>query len=101
MVKHGRFTILSLFLFCLLGLSFAPADAQTIRYVNRTDAACGGHAPCYTTIQGAINSVGPGDVIRIQSGVYPEQISIAGKNNFQGADRPNRYQADQLRILDR
>ena len=54
-------------------------------YVNRTDPMCGGQSPCFNTIQAAINAAAPGNSIQIQAGSYPEQLSIAGKNNFQGA----------------
>ncbi len=78
----------------LLASSFLPmpTDAQkpTILYVNRTDPPCAGQSPCFNTIQGAINAAGPGNVIHIQVGIYPEQLSITGKNNFQGATEIDR-----------
>ena len=43
MVKHERFTVLSLSLFILLGLNISTAQAQTFRYVNRTDPTCNGN----------------------------------------------------------
>lgn len=89
MVKHGRFTILSLFLFFVLGLNFPTADAQTIRYVNRTDATCGGRSPCYTTIQAAIDAASSRDTIRIQAGTYSEQLQIQ-KNDFASATESDR-----------
>ena len=90
MVKHDRFIVLSLFLFFLLGLNISTAQAQTIRYVNRTDPTCGGHSPCFTAIQAAINGAGPGDFVQIQAGTYPEQLSITGRNNFAGASEVDR-----------
>src|SRR5215470_16174749 len=60
----------------------APAEAQGItRYVNHTDPTCGGQAPCYTTIQAAVNAVLHSDTIQLQAGTYHEQVLIAGKNS--------------------
>ena len=68
-----------------------PAQQQpTTLYVNRTDPTCGGHSPCFSTIQAAINAAAPGNSIQIQAGTYPEQLSITGKNNFQGATEVDR-----------
>ncbi len=82
MVKHERFTVLSLFLFFLLGLNISTAQAQTFRYVNRADPTCGGHTPCYRTIQAAVNAAGPGNIVRIQAGIYTEQIRVSNKNRI-------------------
>jgi RHS repeat-associated protein len=60
------------------------AQQPTILYVDATDLTCGGQSPCFSTIQAAINAAGPGNVIRVQAGTYPEQLAITGKNNFQG-----------------
>lgn len=90
MVKHERFTILFLFLLFLFGFALSTAQAQTVLHVNRTDPSCGGQSPCFTTIQAAINSAGAGDVVQIQAGTYPEQLSITGKNNFAGASEVDR-----------
>jgi hypothetical protein len=63
-------------------MATGPAAAQTgiTRYVNHTDATCGGHTPCYATIQAAVNAVQAADTIQIQAGLYVEQVEIAGKN---------------------
>ena len=73
-------------------ISPVPLAAQqiVILHVSRSDPACAGQSPCFTTIQAAINAAGPGDVIRIQAGTYPEQLSISGKNDFQGATEIDR-----------
>ncbi|MFI5376120.1 MAG: hypothetical protein ACHQ8D_15930 [Candidatus Rokuibacteriota bacterium] len=55
-------------------------EAATVRHVNRSDAGCGGHAPCYGSIQAAVNAAQAGDTVQIQPGTYVEQVSIAGKN---------------------
>ena len=50
-------------------------------YVNAdASAACGGKAPCFTTIQGAIDAVAAGQRIEIQAGTYVEQLEIQRKN---------------------
>jgi hypothetical protein len=66
------------------------AQPSTVLHVNRTDPTCGGESPCFSTIQAAINAAGPAAVIQIQAGTYPEQLSITGKNNFQGATEVDR-----------
>jgi len=48
------------------------AQSGVIRYVDRTDLTCGGHTPCYATIQAAVNAVQAGDTIQIQAGSYVE-----------------------------
>ncbi len=78
----------------VVGLIVTPsplaAQQPTIIYVSRTDATCGNNAPCFTTIQAAINAAQPGNVIHIQTGTYPEQVAISGKNNFLGATEIDR-----------
>jgi len=76
-----------LFVFVVLALTAAaappsagPSLAATVRHVNRTDAGCGGHSPCYGSIQAAVNVAQPGDTIQIQPGAYIEQVNITGKN---------------------
>jgi pectin methylesterase-like acyl-CoA thioesterase len=49
-----------------------------VRYVNNPDPTCRGHAPCYSTIQAAVDAVQPGDTIRIQPGQYKESVLIQG-----------------------
>ena len=89
MARHLGIAALS-----LLGLLVFPiavtAQPPTILNVNGTDATCGGHSPCFTTIQSAINAAGPGNLIHIQAGMYPEQLAITGKNNFSGATEVDR-----------
>jgi hypothetical protein len=51
-----------------------------VRYVNNTDVSCQGHLPCHATIQAAVNAAQPGDTVRVQSGVYTEQVKIVRKN---------------------
>ncbi len=90
MVKHERFTVLSLSLFFLINLHISTAQAQTIRYVNRTDPTCGGHTLCYTTIQAAVNAAGPGNIVRIQSGIYTEQVRVSNKNRIASSTEMHR-----------
>src|SRR5215813_11138564 len=85
--RFASLLLLGLFvaLYNLSAQQALAAQPATILYVNRTDPTCGGHSPCYTTIQAAVNAAGPRSVINIQNGTYSEQLSISGKNNFQGA----------------
>ena len=54
--------IFFLILFVLLGMALffasTPSSQQQgpTRYVNHTDPTCHGKAPCYTTIQAAVNA---------------------------------------------
>jgi hypothetical protein len=71
---------------------FHPVAAQQlgrVLYVNKTDKACNGRSPCYPKIQAAIDVSTSGDTIRIQAGIYPEQLNIQ-KNDFASADEASR-----------
>jgi len=68
------------------------SQQQVILYVNRTDLTCGGQSPCYTKIQAAVDAAQSGNIVRIQAGTYPEQISIE-KNKF-----PNATEFDRIVI---
>ena len=76
----------------LLGSIVSPppiaAQSATL-YVNRTDPTCSGQSPCFTTIQAAINAAQPAATIRIQAGVYAEQLTIE-KNGFSGVAEADR-----------
>lgn len=82
--------VLRLLIFITLILtSQASAQSGGILYVNGTDTTCGGMAPCYGSIQSAVNAAGSRDHVRIQSGIYREQIFIE-KNNFANAGEGDR-----------
>ena len=58
----------------LLTASVASSvEAGVVRHVNRTDAGCGGHSPCYTSIQAAVNAAQAGETVQIHAGSYVEQ----------------------------
>jgi parallel beta-helix repeat protein len=82
----------------VLLLSCVPVDAQAgiARYVNASDRSCGGHSPCYGTVQTGVNASQPGDSVQIQAGIYVEQVSIRDKNNTTAAGETARIviQAD-------
>jgi len=40
-------------------------------YVSAADPTCGGHSPCYTKIQSALDGASDFDEIRVASGLYP------------------------------
>jgi len=73
----------------LLPGSSSQQSGQT-RYVNNADSSCGGHSPCYTTIQAAVNAAQAGDTILIHAGTYAEQVLISGKNDTATATEASR-----------
>ncbi len=89
--------VLAATILALLGGTPSPVPAQTgLRYANPTDPTCGGHSPCYTTIQAAVNALLAGEIIQLQPGTYHEQVNVTGKNNTAGASEADRIviQAD-------
>ncbi len=46
-------------------------------WVDDDDPTCGGHSPCYQTIQEAVAAAQPGDTIKVRPGTYQGQISIS------------------------
>jgi YD repeat-containing protein len=92
-----RLALLITVLGALLALpAVTAAQSGTTRYVNHADATCGGHSPCYGTIQAAVTAAQAGDTVQIQAGTYVEQVQITGKNNTGGATEASRIviQAD-------
>ncbi len=84
---------LSSFFFIVLSLlihAVAHSQQPIILYVNHADPACGGKAPCFTTIQSAVTAAQPGNIVRIQAGTYSEQVAISNKNNFAGSSELHR-----------
>src|SRR5262249_34358210 len=79
-------------LFLLFFARPVAAQQQSVIFVNGVDPTCGGQAPCYTTIQDAVDAAQPGNIIRIQAGVYHQQVSIE-KNKF-----PNATEFDRIVI---
>src|SRR5712692_6862130 len=76
--------------------STTSSHSRAARYVSNTDPTCGGHVPCYTTIQAAVTAALPGETVLIQPGTYTEQVSFQGKNNTATATEATRIviQAD-------
>lgn len=64
----------------LSGLLFVQAAYASpgILYVSATDITCGGHAPCYATIQSAVNAAYDNDEILVAAGNYTDIHNING-----------------------
>ncbi len=67
----------------------APVQSATL-YVSNSDPNCAGGAPCFATIQAAVNAARAGDTVEIQPGIYPEKVLIANKNNSASATENDR-----------
>jgi parallel beta-helix repeat protein len=74
----------------LLVPALASAQSPVIRYVDPADPTCGGHSPCYSTIQAAVTAAQPGDTVRVLTGTYVEQVSVLGKNSGGSATEGDR-----------
>jgi parallel beta-helix repeat protein len=70
----------------------APGGAAVIHVVDAA-GVCGGRAPCYATIQAAVDAARAGDTVRVQEGLYVEQLMVARKN-----DTPAAVETDRLTI---
>ena len=75
--------------FTILASNVSAQQSGRVLYVNRTDAQCGGLSPCYPSIQAAIDAAISRDSIRIQKGIYPEQLAVQ-KNDFPTATESDR-----------
>ncbi|MEW6269719.1 MAG: PASTA domain-containing protein [Thermodesulfobacteriota bacterium] len=62
------------------GTSTTQAAPETLWVNADATAACDGETPCFTSIQRAIDAVGPGGRVVVQAGEYFEQLRIARKN---------------------
>ena len=60
--------LLTSVIFLAIGSAQAAATA-TARYVAG-DGICGGHAPCYSTPQAAVDAASAGDTILVAEGAY-------------------------------
>jgi RHS repeat-associated protein len=71
-----------------------PAEAAGLGpltlHVSADDPTCGGSAPCYGTIQAAIDAVGSGQRVVVHAGQYDEQLRVLGKNLQPGASEADR-----------
>jgi parallel beta-helix repeat protein len=86
--------LLHILLFVLVWLPRIPSAAAQqqgfVLYVNNTDTTCGGHAPCFSTVQAAVTATVAGDTVTIQAGTYAEQVDIRNKNTHAEANENDR-----------
>lgn len=59
-------------------------------WVSASDPTCGGNAPCFSSIQSAIDAAGPGENVWILPGEYEEQLVVEDKNAHEGATEADR-----------
>lgn len=71
-------------------LTAVPVAGQgRIHYVNGTDPTCAYHAPCYASIQRAVDAAQPGDRVVVQPGRYL-YFTVSAKNATSGATELDR-----------
>jgi predicted outer membrane repeat protein len=68
LLSVGMAAMLAALLMLVAGPALAGTTATT-HYVA-TDGTCGGHSPCYATIQAAVDAASRGDTILITEGAY-------------------------------
>jgi len=69
-----KLLILAMVLSALLIAVPTSASPATL-YVD-DDGQCGGNAPCYTTIQAAVDAATTGDTIIVMDGIYTENVAV-------------------------
>ena len=55
---------------------------HSFSHVNKDDETCGDNAPCYATIQEAIDTAGSGATIKITEGSYGENLTLSSPKNL-------------------
>jgi serine protease len=73
-------------------------SAATMLHVDDDDPACGGHSPCYTSIQTAIGAALDGDTVLVAPGNYPGNLDFQGKAiavTSEGGPEVTRVNGDQ------
>ena len=88
MLHFRMIHIILLFLVLVPSLSFG--QTTPVIYVNNTDSTCGGQSPCVDSLNAALAAVQPGETIRLQAGLYTEQVLIRDKNNSSSSSEADR-----------
>ena len=74
---RSRISLISMIMIAaVVAVSNASSAMAADLYVDDNDVTCSGNAPCFSTIQAAINAANPGDTINVFAGTYAEQIEI-------------------------
>jgi hypothetical protein len=68
-----------------IACALATTVSAATLYVN-PDGICGGHSPCFTTIQAAVNAAASGDTIQVAAGTYPELVQVTKTLTIDGAN---------------
>jgi len=67
--------------YAIRNMQYVPPSSsspQSAPHYVALDGTCGGQAPCYTSVQAAVDAAGPGDKIRVATGVYTGVQTRAG-----------------------
>jgi len=64
------------------GLKVVVSSSDSSFIFVSLDGMCNGHTPCFSSIQGAINSSGKGVIIFIAEGSYAESLTLTGQKQL-------------------
>ncbi len=86
-LRHSTRLIFAALIAFVWGVVSSYPGEPTTLWVDDDDPTCGGHSPCYQTIQEAVAAAQPGDTIKIRPGTYQGQIIISKDLTLSGESR--------------
>ena len=90
MIASARCALLLTVAVALLLVPSVVSAQSGVRHVHPTDPTCGSRAPCYTSIQAAVDAAVAGEHVVLQAGTYVEQVTVAGRNAAAAASEQDR-----------